>query len=69
LETQNPKCVNCGEGHPVNYRGCIVAKELQKIKNKKAMKGKTIYIRNLKHSRNEILNNIFSFAVLLVGIT
>jgi hypothetical protein len=36
LETQNPKCVNCGEGHPANYRGCIVAKELQKIKNKKA---------------------------------
>jgi len=23
-----------GEGHPANYRGYIVAKELQKIKNK-----------------------------------
>jgi hypothetical protein len=44
LETQNPKCVNFGEGHPANYRGCIVAKELQKIKNKKAMKGKPVKI-------------------------
>ena len=25
-EYQNPKCVNCGEGNPANYRGCIVAK-------------------------------------------
>lgn len=28
-----PKCVNCGESHPANYRGCIVPKELQKIRN------------------------------------
>jgi len=38
VENQNPKCVSCGEGHPANLRGCIVAKELQKIKNKKTMK-------------------------------
>lgn len=25
-----PKCSNCGENHPANYRGCVVAKELQK---------------------------------------
>jgi hypothetical protein len=42
LETQNPKCVNCGEGHPANCRGCIVVKELQTIKNKKAMMGKPV---------------------------
>lgn len=24
------KCSNCAEAHPANYRGCIVAKELQK---------------------------------------
>lgn len=24
-----PKCVHCGEGHPANYRGCMVAKEIQ----------------------------------------
>lgn len=31
---QKPKCVHCGEAHPANYRGCIIAKEMQKIKNK-----------------------------------
>jgi hypothetical protein len=25
-----PKCSNCNEAHPANYRGCMVAKELQK---------------------------------------
>lgn len=25
-----PKCINCGEAHPASYRGCVVAKELQK---------------------------------------
>lgn len=29
------KCVHCGESHPANYRGCLVAKEIQNIKNKK----------------------------------
>ena len=28
-----PKCVNCLENHPANYRGCLVAKELQKRRN------------------------------------
>lgn len=27
------KCFNCGEEHPASYRGCIVAKELQKRRN------------------------------------
>lgn len=31
----NPKCVNCGEEHPASYRGCIVAKELQKLRENK----------------------------------
>lgn len=30
----SPKFVHCGKGHPANYRGCIVAKEMQKIKDK-----------------------------------
>lgn len=25
-----PKCSNCAESHPANYRGCVIAKELQK---------------------------------------
>lgn len=29
-----PKCVHCGEAHPANYRGCMIAKEMQKIRNK-----------------------------------
>jgi hypothetical protein len=41
-KTQLPKCVNCGEGHPANYRGCVVAKELQKIRNKKATQGEPV---------------------------
>ena len=33
--TEPPKCVNCGECHPANYRGCLVAKELQKLRKLK----------------------------------
>lgn len=33
-----PKCVHCGEGHPANYRGCAVAREIQKIKDKSMKK-------------------------------
>lgn len=33
--TAKPKCVHCGDEHPANYRGCIVAKELQKLRNNK----------------------------------
>lgn len=28
-----PKCSNCSEAHPANYRGCLIAKELQKRRN------------------------------------
>lgn len=30
-----PRCCNCGEAHPANYRGCIVAKKLQELRDKK----------------------------------
>ena len=33
-----PKCANCKEPHTANYRGCIVAKELQKLRNQGAGK-------------------------------
>lgn len=39
-ENQKPKCVNCGEEHPANYRGCVVAKELQKLRTKNGYKDK-----------------------------
>ena len=32
---KNPTCVNCGDPHPANYRGCQIAKKLQEIRNKK----------------------------------
>jgi hypothetical protein len=31
-----PKCYNCGENHPANYRGCVVAKKLQALQKKAA---------------------------------
>lgn len=33
-KTTAPSCVNCMGRHPANYRGCEVAKELQKIRKK-----------------------------------
>lgn len=37
-KTAQPKCVHCGEGHPASYRGCMVAKEIQKMKDKQNKK-------------------------------
>lgn len=37
-KTEQPRCVHCGEGHPANYRGCMVAKEMQKLKEKRTKK-------------------------------
>lgn len=33
-----PNCVHCGEEHPANYRGCTIAKEMQKIKDNRSKK-------------------------------
>lgn len=33
-----PKCVHCGDEHPANYRGCFVAKEMQKIRDRQTKK-------------------------------
>ena len=50
------KCVNCGEPHPASYRGCIVAKELQKMRNEKEMvKDKRIESKN---PREEVIQPI-----------
>lgn len=35
-----PKCVNCDEMHPANYRGCVVAKTPQKRRNHAMMQQK-----------------------------
>lgn len=31
-KSKDVKCINCQGNHPANYRGCIVAKEIQKRK-------------------------------------
>ena len=33
--SEQPTCVNCKEHHPANYRGCEVAKQLQRLRYKK----------------------------------
>lgn len=43
-----PKCCNCGGNHPANYRGCSVAKKIQKIRNK------TLASRNLSTNRANV---------------
>lgn len=30
--TDTAKCIHCGLDHPASYRGCLVAKELHKLK-------------------------------------
>lgn len=48
---EKPKCVHCGEAHPANYRGCIVAKEMQSMKNKSMQK------KNPAQSRINVVNS------------
>lgn len=46
---QQPKCCNCGEAHPANYRRCEVAKELQKIRDLRTTSKKSDrpFVKNL----------------------
>lgn len=46
-----PKCCNCQEAHPANYRGCVVAKELQK---RRAMKKKADVQSSNKKQQKQI---------------
>lgn len=54
-EIDRPKCCNCGEQHPASYRGCQVAKELQKLRNKKlqSTSKRTIPYTNIPRNSNE----------------
>lgn len=42
---EKPKCANCGGPHPANYRGCVIAKELQMRREK------TLQDRNRNNQR------------------
>ncbi|CAH0389637.1 unnamed protein product [Bemisia tabaci] len=48
--TKDPLCVNCGEKHPANYRGCAVAKAIQKQRRKPIEKDG----KDKKNNREEI---------------
>lgn len=43
---EQAKCANCGEAHPASYRGCSVAKELQKMRDD-ALRKQKINTRSL----------------------
>lgn len=45
IRLEKAKCANCGEAHPANYRGCVIAKELQKRREK------TLQERNRNNQR------------------
>ena len=59
--TASPKCVHCGETHPANYRGCVVARELQKIKDKKVQNTSNVKFVNqsVKQGNPKSQNDIF----------
>ena len=56
-----PKCINCKEAHPANYRGCVVAKELQKRRNAilkpQLQNRRQIQIRNKEENSEREGNN------------
>lgn len=47
------KCANCGSGHTANYRGCMVAVELQRLRDN-ARKGKQRELNSQKKSIKEL---------------
>lgn len=57
-DESEPKCVNCGEAHPANYRGCMVAKELQSIKNNRHRKSEHERPQEEEIKKRPILNKI-----------
>lgn len=61
-EQTEPKCANCGETHPANYRGCKVAKRLQEIRNAKdkANKGSRQNKKTLKEEERTVKTNTIS---------
>jgi hypothetical protein len=54
-ENAKPKCIHCGDEHPANYRGYIVATKIQKIKLN-LIKKHTIAQKPEKSTQN--INNI-----------
>lgn len=55
VKLEKAKCANCGEAHPANYRGCVVAKELQKRREKTLQENKR---NNLKTTNAQEMTSI-----------
>lgn len=49
-----PKCINCRGQHPANYRGCEVAIELQKMRNK-SRKLKQNHVKHGQETEKELI--------------
>lgn len=62
IRQTKPKCANCEEMHPANYRGCKVAKRLQEIRNAKSRpnKGSSQSKKPMKEERRTIKTNVIS---------
>jgi hypothetical protein len=51
-EQSHPKCVNCGEVHPANYRGCVVAKNYKKFETAQLEERQRIRYVKMQKDRN-----------------
>lgn len=63
---EKPKCVHCGAPHPANYRGCMVAKEMQNLKNKATKKTKDTNIAITPKESRRVSKNL-TFAQIASG--
>lgn len=57
-----PKCSNCGEPHPANYRGCLVAKELQMRRTNLVQEKKALNTQNQRQLPSRKQTNELSYA-------
>lgn len=55
---KTPKCSNCAEAHPASYRGCLVAKELQKRRNNRNKPAITQTNRERTFSSSKVVKEI-----------
>lgn len=63
-EKTKPKCANCGDAHPASYRGCEVAKRLQKIRNEATKKNQSKTKENKQENKPHFRLDPKSFPAL-----
>lgn len=57
LRNTPAKCINCNEEHPANYRGCIIAKQLQRRRDD-ANKPKKILSQQRSQTQNTVRTGV-----------